>query len=1103
MRKKIILLFFLFAGCGICSYAQMKPPVSIPSPNAATLGTFGEIPMTLFSGLPQVSIPLHTLTEGELQVPLSLSYHASGVRVDQHPGWVGLNWNLNAFGTITRKVNDVLDEFDLSMPFGIKAGYYFSYGLNSSVDWNTVSYIESLTKDNQSFKDTEPDEFSFNCFNISGSFYLDHMGKWQVRSQSKVKVIFSGTFLTAPFERLDMDNIRCFSGFTLIDESGTQYVFGGTTDAIEFSIPFYNQSNYFWTANSWYLTKIISPTNRQINFTYTSRTRTAHNGVRVRDEFINAMYISVNYKKYKGSGGGTIGFGCSHDDPLLPLSGIYAGSLIAPVYLEKIEASNELILFSHSFSNELAYDEPIYNRFYNDYLRNKYKQENEGLIRVRPLFPFLLNPDAQEDVYPQCLTKLQWRKLDQVEVFRKTDYTLPKRYLFTYNNVPTERLMLLNVQQQTSENDTLPAYHFSYNTQEPLPDYLSDHADHWGFYNGYKSYTYEQDVQAFRAYHAFREPDAVAMQSNILTQIVYPTGGKTVFEYEPHTYASCVAEVRSNPLLTYSSDQLAGGLRVRKIRSYTGQDSEPALEKEYLYVKNYTPSAPESSLRSSGVLGGLARYYWESYRTYANRDRNVQYEHEFFSTNSIMPGSHNAKGSHVGYSEVVEKRSDGSYTRFLYTNFDNGYMDEPLSVTLQPTRTIYDPYIDKSFERGELLSEEVYRADRKLLQKKEYSYGRLSNSFVRSINVSYFNACPGVNFTSVIEGYALKHYTYQFKPVSEKVYTYDSNSGKLLASTTSYSYNDIGQVKEVRTSLENGEQKLTRYQYVHDLSFSQVEAGKYCQQQASDAAKNLQACYDYMCANLPPNEQGMCRYYCEEEYDYDKVYYRCQATINPSEQTRTLMEMNALHILSPVVSETSYISESGTYKASASIWNEYRYVTGNYYSLARIRALSTDQLVTGLQLPEIIYPTGDLKVDLRYDHLLASYDYYDRHGNLLQYTTENGVSTTYLWGYNGLYPVAEIRNATYAQVKAALGITSQVDLGSGGLSAAQQKALQEKLPLGTLLTTYTYQPLVGMVTATDPNGRTTSYDYDSFLRLSSITGPDGEVVKRIFYHYKP
>ena len=39
-----------------------------------------------------------------------LTYHGSGVRPDQHPGWVGLVWNLNAGGCISRIVNGLPDE---------------------------------------------------------------------------------------------------------------------------------------------------------------------------------------------------------------------------------------------------------------------------------------------------------------------------------------------------------------------------------------------------------------------------------------------------------------------------------------------------------------------------------------------------------------------------------------------------------------------------------------------------------------------------------------------------------------------------------------------------------------------------------------------------------------------------------------------------------------------------------------------------------------------------------------------------------------------------------------------------------------------------------
>lgn len=44
------------------------------------------------------------------KIPISMTYLGSGVRPDQHPGWVGLGWNLNAGGCISRIVNGLPDE---------------------------------------------------------------------------------------------------------------------------------------------------------------------------------------------------------------------------------------------------------------------------------------------------------------------------------------------------------------------------------------------------------------------------------------------------------------------------------------------------------------------------------------------------------------------------------------------------------------------------------------------------------------------------------------------------------------------------------------------------------------------------------------------------------------------------------------------------------------------------------------------------------------------------------------------------------------------------------------------------------------------------------
>ena len=80
------------------------------SPNAASLGQYGEVPVSLYIGTVQINVPIYEIDYMGHKIPISMTYHGSGVRPDQHLGWVGLGWNLNAGGCISRIVNGLPDE---------------------------------------------------------------------------------------------------------------------------------------------------------------------------------------------------------------------------------------------------------------------------------------------------------------------------------------------------------------------------------------------------------------------------------------------------------------------------------------------------------------------------------------------------------------------------------------------------------------------------------------------------------------------------------------------------------------------------------------------------------------------------------------------------------------------------------------------------------------------------------------------------------------------------------------------------------------------------------------------------------------------------------
>ncbi|MBV5342330.1 hypothetical protein JZU68_01495 [bacterium] len=63
--------------------------------------------------------------------------------------------------------------------------------------------------------------------------------------------------------------------------------------------------------------------------------------------------------------------------------------------------------------------------------------------------------------------------------------------------------------------------------------------------------------------------------------------------------------------------------------------------------------------------------------------------------------------------------------------------------------------------------------------------------------------------------------------------------------------------------------------------------------------------------------------------------------------------------------------------------------------------------------------------------------------------------------------------------------------------------LRNGLP-NALITTYTYKPMVGMTSATDPRGVTTYYEYDDFNRLKQtyiIENGEKKILQKYDYHY--
>lgn len=148
------------------------------------------------------------------------------------------------------------------------------------------------------------------------------------------------------------------------------------------------------------------------------------------------------------------------------------------------------------------------------------------------------------------------------------------------------------------------------------------------------------------------------------------------------------------------------------------------------------------------------------------------------------------------------------------------------------------------------------------------------------------------------------------------------------------------------------------------------------------------------------------------------------------------------------------------------------------------------------------------------------YHNYDDKGNPLEVSKKDGTHIVYIWGYNQTQPIAKIENTTYSQVSSYLlslqtlsdadddRTTDEVDangtityLGSEGALRAKLQELREALP-GAQVTSFTYDPLIGVTSITDPRGQTVYYEYDEFNRLEFVKDKDGNILSENKYNYK-
>lgn len=1209
----IIALTLLLYWPAINGQAQVAEPKNIPPPpNAASLGIYGNVPVSLYNGLPNISIPIYTIKHQDITLPIALSYHAQGVKVDQDASWVGLGWSLNSGGVITRTIRGIDD----LIPPGWRVG--FPRLTDQQLPANKPMEDGTLFVDRLDGRlDTEQDLFFYNFAGYSGKFYLGravtangkitikgiplaaekisityimddnapNAGEWEVITADG----FTYAFITKEYTFMrdsgsgshfftgdDGADARCRRNF---NGSASPLFLNYTNDAIG--------QNYNKQVGSWQLDGITSPTGAKLNFVYDTENYASLSPLMRSEKGSDAVLVSV------------------------PGGSPFTSQMITKErLLKRIEFGQGKVEFF-----------------------TQHRQDIDFLSYLPDVPSLNITP-------PQRLNQI---KITHASSAITSVFDFVHGYFNEDKLVEFKRLKLVELVE-----NGLKRHRFAYDERKPLPSKNTMDKDYWGYYNGeWNNYTaagtelpaikwlqpvltdsngkrvsYDKanngSTTDFNQYYdvlnssrtangtsPVRKPDQGIvnqqtgqreypyMQAGVLREITYPTGGKTSFDYEPHTYEhkylnedNTVVSLRT---LTFNNNNGTSA------RNGFYEESQPFVIGQPTYVKI-------SRDVSCGLSCNKVQYYNEDFQGDYTYIAIIPVSGSGTRTNLSFPGD---QGSYTppckygletcdsgerdwGFSQFSISSKEffyplmpGSYKiaiRNMYTTVNGSSI--PLRVDVKLTFLDFNQPTTQT--GGGLRIKRITDSDGMTPARemtKTYSYtadatgkssGLLMSNLIKyyyrfdwprdsqtgttpapSHNIRSFPTYPlstsaqgsPVGYTRVTvlsagtQDNGLVEYRYENSPdnIGDPLYE------KIIPDFPSQNDNDQnGFVRQEHYWEKAGNAMRLIREISRDYSTRVVQQVKGVRvYRVSTGGGNWK---DYF-------TKSKWRYYTEEtvqEHDYDEAGNRqtlshTQKTYHDQEKhflpTRTEQETSDGKTL---ITYTKYPADYTDTEADAVI----NAMKGNkHIHNAPIQQTTTRKEGTSeVVLSSLVYRYGfgpantfikplgvyqfRIPKPLKYNdpaefpsYLPATWNYndrsklepkisyrYDDRGNMIEYQREGDLPVTVLWSYNANYPVAQLRNASYARVEVALGGKAAVDAiaVSPNLSPAQLltlNGLRAALP-DAQVSTFTFDPLAGMTSATDPAETTTKYEYDPMGRLKCVRDHHNNILQHYLYHYK-
>lgn len=1097
----------------LLGFAQSDPlnfNVAPTSPNAYAFSKYIEIPESSYTGLIPISIPIGSISEKGASVAITLSYHASGIKVDEIASWVGLGWSLNAGGVITREERHKAERPDGHgniLPNRLDIGFPEPNPQTGRFD-NLNIFFDATRTGN--FHDIEPDIFYYNFGNRTGKFVFDENGNVQFYKYEDLKIEFVKSIPSAGISAIN-------SKFIVTDETGMIYEFDEIDRAYAIGL---NEL----IPTSWYLTKIESPQGGKITFNYTTR-------------------VAGHFYNQKTS--------------LLIDEGDDIDNYGWPAPVQHWSTSNEVFLESISTSNSGRIEFTVDTSPRLDYRRNQ-----PGYALKEISFYDLNNVPTKHASFsigyfiaPAFTSEFAAYGSPTLSSFEHLRYRL-KLDAVTFIS--------------GDKSDAYPPYKFKYYSDVNaslfnLPYRLSVDQDHWGYFNHARNRTlipkitwtvyagqWFERILNLHGYStnnfkggANREGSATGVKACSLHKVIYPTGGYTVYNLESHDF--------DDPEEGY---RIGGGLRIGSIINYDNNDLI-SNQKTYIY-KNFDSSMDPPFITgnfSSGQLISDPRDYYvllgrgvgwhqntippgDIASVFGNWS-NVKFTHPFKNVTkistvpqAILGSTH---GQAVGYRQVIEFESGNGYkvntytTSSTYPNMWNPQdeidIDAPIDIFNCQYSTLiapdpaaggfnrfiigdvignqfpFLPMYDTDWKRGHLESVSIFNESKHLLYKKDYDY-----FFPNQKNVF------GYKVYEISENNSKQSY------IHGKYYLPANWVAQKKETITQYGINGSGSLVTVREfEYTSTHHKLPTLEKSTDSKGREIHKKYYYPLDYNNGVENITALKNsHIIGKAVKTEilrgsnltDGTVTKYNDQGdpvqvYKYENESLAPPQTHNPGLLTPSGYQKKASYVYDPlnhvlkdiIVSENPYTSY---------IWNDdYRYPIAKAENAISANIAHTSFETTekgGWTYSGSPVSSANSKTGGRYYNLGTGS--ISKSG--IGATTANKFRMTFWvrrstgsgnWTFMG---ITESLTTSWKLIERDV-TNSTITISGSDIIHVDELRLH---PVGAQMTTYTFDFLGSIKTMTDERNYTVYYDYDAFGRLKTIKDENGQINEHYEYNYQ-